>query len=188
MASTRKPTAAPPQFASYIDPDSPRSQPTDLHLAFVAWLQEKTGVDPGGFDDVTTAFTEGVRLGTVLRMTYQKSPENQARKGSAAEERAQAREERKALAVQKKADAAAKREAAAAAKAAVPAPEKAAAKASKAPAKKAAPAKKTAANKAKADAPAEATVTDIGEAKGAPRRPARRRAPAKTATSTGPDF
>jgi len=65
------------------------AEPTDLHVAFTAWLKEKTGIDV----DLKT-----VQLVTTMRMDFQKSDENQAalkdRKANAAKKADEAKAKR----------------------------------------------------------------------------------------------
>lgn len=88
MAPKAKPAAKaaePPMYANYAEKD-----PTPLQEAFAAWLVDKTGYE---VDE------KSVQLAVALRMTFQRSPENQedleARR-STAEEKAEARAARAA--------------------------------------------------------------------------------------------
>lgn len=58
-------------YTTYLD-----KAPTDTQARFADWLKEKVGVAFGTKKE-ESAFEEGVRLGTALRMPFQRSPENQ---------------------------------------------------------------------------------------------------------------
>lgn len=108
------------EYAHYLE-----KEPTTLQVRFVDWIVEKTGIDIEQYD-VEMAFSEGVRLGTALRMIYQASDENKAANAERAEQREAEeaeREQRRAEKVEaaeakrlEKEAAAAEREAAKAAK------------------------------------------------------------------------
>lgn len=61
-----------PDYTAYAD-----KAPTDLQERFAAWIPEVTEYDPSSAKTKVEAFNEGVRLGTALRMEFQRSPENQ---------------------------------------------------------------------------------------------------------------
>lgn len=64
-AGRRKATKGEPRLARYADAD-----PTELQTAFANWIEKETGYAP----DI-----KSIQLGAVLRGTFQKSEENQAR-------------------------------------------------------------------------------------------------------------
>lgn len=52
-------------------------KPTDLQERFADWIVEKVGVDPSkDFSTKGQAFAAGVQYATMLRMPFQRSPEN----------------------------------------------------------------------------------------------------------------
>jgi hypothetical protein len=61
-----------PDYTAYAN-----KPPTDLQERFAAWIPEVTEYDPSSAKTKQEAFEEGVRLGTALRMEFQRSPENQ---------------------------------------------------------------------------------------------------------------
>lgn len=76
---------APPEFAHYVE-----KEPTALQQSFTEWIEEKTGYEPD---------PKSVQLAVALRMTFQRSEENQAdleARREAALAKAEARETRAA--------------------------------------------------------------------------------------------
>jgi hypothetical protein len=71
-------------FTKYAD-----KAPTSLQQRFGAWLVEKVGLTFGTKKE-EAAFMEGVRLGTALRIPFQRSDENQTERAQAAATRAEA--------------------------------------------------------------------------------------------------
>lgn len=53
--------------------------PSDLHVRFTDWIIQEVyeGDSPHNSKAAAAAFAEGVRLATILRMPFQRSPENQ---------------------------------------------------------------------------------------------------------------
>jgi hypothetical protein len=64
--------------------------PTSLQVGFADWLIENMGLE-FATGKAESAFREGVRLGTALRMQYQRSPENKEREATEAADREEQR-------------------------------------------------------------------------------------------------
>lgn len=96
------------RYAEYAE-----KEPTSLQAHMAEWIPEVTGIDVTQFEDVQTAFEEGVRLSVALRMEYQRSPENRERTAAEREEREEEeqrrREERAAARAKREEEAEAKR-------------------------------------------------------------------------------
>lgn len=155
----------PARYTEYAD-----KKATPLQDFFGPWIKQQTGYDPNAAESQEQAFLDGVRLAVFLRMEFQASPENKARRAQLAEAGAEAKAAREAKAAEREAGKEAReaekvrkaeeREAAKVAKA--EAAEKAKAdKAAAAEAAKAAKATETAEKPAKATkaAPAKAAAT-----------------------------
>lgn len=124
--------------SDYVD-----QKATPLQERFAEWLTtEEVGADPSACKSKQEAFELGVKLGTSLRIVFQKSDFNQEARATDAQERASAKKAAKKAAKAAKATAAEVEEDADEDEEETPPPAK------KAAAKKAAPAKKAAAKKA----------------------------------------
>lgn len=136
---------------------------TDMQQRFIDWTKEKLALTFTSKKE-EAAFDEGMRLGTALRMPFQRSPENQAESNMVRANRGKAEAE--------------------------PAPAKAAKATAPAKATKAAPAKKAAKAAAPAPEETEPEETDEQEAPAAPAkrtgRPAARRTRAAASTASAP--
>ena len=65
---------------------------TPLQAHFAEWITEQLEIDPQtAYKTKAAAFTDGVRLGTALRMQFQASPENRAATAERRAEREAAR-------------------------------------------------------------------------------------------------
>lgn len=95
--AAKKTEVAPPEFAHYVE-----KEPTPLQDSFYNWIVEKTG-----YEDLDP---KSVQLAVALRMTFQRSEENQADLEARREAALAAKEEREARRAEREERAAAKEE------------------------------------------------------------------------------